>query len=93
MINRKLEKKVNDLKKDETKSEQCSRRNNVKFSNIPNDIPHNQLEDKVIQICRDLGVEVDQNDIEGCHRLSASRCSRSDNKRVIVKFVNRKHSD
>ena len=30
-----------------------------KISNIPNDIPDNQLEDKVIQICREAGVEVD----------------------------------
>ena len=36
----------------------------MEFSNIPNDIADNQLEDKVKQICRELGVEVDQNDIE-----------------------------
>ena len=64
----------------------------MEFSNIPSNIPDNQLEDKVIQICRESGVEVDQNGIEGCHRLPASRYSRSDNKRVIVKFLNRKHS-
>ena len=64
----------------------------MEFSNIPNDIPDNQLEDKVIEICRESGVEVDQNEIEGCHRLHASRYSWSDNK-VIVKFVNRKHSE
>ena len=82
-----------DLEKKQAKSEQYSRRNNVEFSNIPNDIPDNQLEDKVIKICRESGVEVNQNDIEGCHRLPASRYSRSDNKRVIVKFLNRKHSE
>ena len=64
----------------------------MEFSYIPNDIPDNQLKDKVIKICRESGVEVNQNDIEGCHCLPASRYSRSDNKRVIVKFVNRKHS-
>ena len=36
----------------------------MEFSNIPNDIADNQLEDKVKQICRELEVEVDQNDIE-----------------------------
>ena len=46
-----------------------------------------------MQICRELGVEVDQNDTEGCHRLPVSRYSRSDNKEVIVKFVNRKNSE
>ena len=87
-----MRKKEIDLEKNQAKSEQYSRRNNMEFSNIPSNIPGNQLEDKVIQICRESGVEVDQNGIEGCHRLPASRYSRSDNKRVIVKFVNRKHS-
>ena len=85
MVNSKLEKRVIDLEKNQAKSEQYSRRNNVEFSNIPNDIPDNQLESKIIQICRDSGVEVDHNDIEGCHRLPVSRYIRVDNKRVIVK--------
>lgn len=62
-------------------SEQYSRRNNVEFSSIPNDIQNNQLEKKVIQICCKVGVEVHQNDIEGCHWLPVSRYSQSDNKR------------
>ena len=61
------------------------------FTNIPNDIPDNQLGSKVIEICHESGVEVDHHDIEGCHRVPVSRYSRDDNKRVIVKFVNRKH--
>ena len=73
-----------DLEKNHAKSEQCSRRNNLEFSNIPNDILFNQLEGKVIEICSESGVAVDQNDIEGCHGLPASKYSRSDNKRVIV---------
>ena len=93
VVNSKLEKRVIDLEKKQAKSEQYSRRNNVEFSDIPNDIPDNQLEDKIIEICRESGVEVDENDIEGCHRFPASRYSLSDNKRVIVKFLNRKHSE
>ena len=65
----------------------------MEFSNIPNDIRDNQLESNIIQICRESCVEVDHNDIEGCHRLPVSRYSRGDNKRVIVKFANRKHSE
>ena len=38
-----------DLEKNQAKSEKYSRRNNVEFINIPNDIPDNQLEDKVIR--------------------------------------------
>ena len=76
-----------------TKSEQYSRRNNVELSNIPNDIPDNQLENKVIQICCESGIEVDHNDIDGCPRLPVSRYSRGDKKRVIIKFINRKHTE
>ena len=49
----------------------------MEFSNIPNDIPDNQLESKEIQIC-DSGVKVDHNDIEGCSYLPVSRYSRGD---------------
>ena len=65
----------------------------MEFSNISNDIPDNQLEIKVIQICCESSVEADHNDVEGCHHLPVSRYSRGDNKRVNVKFVNRKHSE
>ena len=57
------------------KSGQYSSRNNVEFSNIPNDILDNQLKSKIIQICCESGVEVDHNDIEGCHHLPVSRYS------------------
>ena len=43
MVNSKFEKRVTDLEKKQAKSEQYSRRSNVEFSNIPNDIPDNQL--------------------------------------------------
>ena len=46
--------------------------NTVEFSNIPNDIPDNQLKSKEIQICCDSGVKVDHNDIEGCSYLPVS---------------------
>ena len=36
---------------------------------------------------------MDPKDIEGCHRLPLSRNSRGQDKKVIVKFVNRKHSE
>ena len=49
VVNSKLQKRVIDLKKNQTKLERYSRRNNVEFSNMPNDITYNQLESKVIQ--------------------------------------------
>ena len=53
----------------------------------------NNLEDKVIDIYKDAGIEIGHMDIEGCHRLPLSRNNAGGTKRVIVKFVNRKHSE
>ena len=47
----------------------------------------------MIGICRDPRVEIDPKDIEACHRLLLSRNSRGQDKKVIVKFVNRKLSE
>ena len=65
----------------------------METSGISNSIPDNDLENAVISISRDSGVEMDLNDIKGCDRLPLSRNSRGQDKRVIVKFVNRKHSE
>ena len=59
----------------EEMGEQCSHRNNREISGIPNSIPGKDLENTVISICNDSGVEIDQKDIEGCHRLPLSRNS------------------
>ena len=92
-VNRKLEDKIVYLEKNQAKGEQYSHRNNMEISGIPNTIPDNDLENTVISICRDSEVEIDPKDIEGCHRIPLSRNSRGQDKRVIVKFVNRKHSE
>ena len=67
--------------------------NNIELSAIPNDIPEDSLEKVAIDICHDSDVEFEPKDIEGCHCLPVSRYSRDSNKRVIVKFVNRKHPE
>ena len=82
-LNHKLEEKIVYL----------SRRNNIEISGIPNSILDENLENTVISISKDSGVEIDPKDIEGCHRLPLSRNSRGQDKRVIAKFVNRKHSE
>ena len=81
------------LKKVKPKSELYSWHNNIELSGIPNDIPEDNLEKVVIDICHDSDVEIEPKDIEGCHRLPVSRYSRDSNKSVIVKFVNRKHPE
>ena len=92
-VNEKLEEKIVYLEKDQGEGEQYSRRNNIEISGIPNRISDEDLENAIISICKDSGVEIDPRDVEGCHRLSLSRNSRGQDKRVIVKFVNRKHSE
>ena len=91
-VNTLLEKRVIELEKIQAKAEQYSRRNNVEVSGIPHEISDNNLEDKVIDICKDAGIELGHIDIEGCHQLLLSRNNAGGSKRVIVKFVNRKHS-
>ena len=87
-VNTLLQKRVIELEKSQTKAKQYSRRNNVEISGIPHEILNN-LEDKVIDICKDAGIEIGHMDIEGCHGLPLSKKNTGGTKRVIVKFVNR----
>ena len=88
-VNYLLKKRVIELEKSQAKEEQYSRRNNVEISGIPHEILDNNLEDKVIDICKDAGIEIGHMDIEGCHGLPLSKKNTGGTKRVIVKFVNR----
>ena len=54
------------------------------------DILLSLVDNTVINICKESGIDVDARDIEGCHRLPLSRNRRAHDKRVIVNFVNRK---
>ena len=92
-VNAKLKERIISLEKSHVKSVQYSPRNNVELSGIRNDIPEDNLEKVESDICHDSDLEIEQKDIEGCHRLPDSRYSRDYNKRVIVKFVNRKHPE
>ena len=65
----------------------------MEISGIPNDVLDNDLEEKVIEICKDSDIVITSSDIEGCHRLPLERNTTSENKRVIVKIVNKKHSE
>ena len=86
-VNHKPEDKTVFLEKNQAKVEQYSRRSNVEISGKPTNIRDNDLENTMISICRDSGVEIDPKDIEGCHRIPFSRNSRGHDKRVIFKFV------
>ena len=92
-MNSRLEERIINLEKNQAKGEQYSRRNNVELSGIPNSICDEDLENTVINICKESGIDVNGRDIEGCYRLSLSRNRRGHDKRVIVKFVNWKYAE
>ena len=79
-VNQKFKDKIVYLEKNQAKGEEYSRRSNAEISGIPNTIPDNNLQNTVISICRDTGVEIDPKDIEVYHRLPLSRKSRGQDK-------------
>ena len=50
--------------------EQYSRKNDVETSGIPHEIMDNNLEDKIINLCKYAGIERGQIYVEDYHRLS-----------------------
>ena len=88
-----LEKKVKSLEIQISKDEQYNRHNCVEFSGIPDTINDDNLEDTIIEACKDINIDVSETDIEACHRLPVRRNATNASKRVIVKFVNRKHAE
>ena len=62
------------------------------FSGIPDTI-NDDVEDTIIEACKDINIDVNETDIEACHRLPVRRNATNASKRVIVKFVSRKHAE
>ena len=60
---------VTELEKQQAKMEKYSRRKNVEISGISNEISDEYLEEMVIGICREPGIELNHYDIDACHRL------------------------
>ena len=83
-VNQNLQNRIVNLQKQQSKSEQYNRRNNVEISGISNEC--------VIRIWKDSGIDVNSLDIEGCHRLPLGRNATNTTKRMVAKFLNRKHS-
>ena len=85
--------RVTELEKQQVITWQYSRRNNVELSGISNEISDEDLEKKVIDIWKESGINLNPYDIEVCHRIPSRCVNTSNSKRMIVKFVNRKHSE
>ena len=73
------------LEIDSNKQDQHNRRNHLDIQGIPDSVPDDQLEEKVIKIFKQINVKINTFDIEDCHRMSKSK------KTNIVRFVNRKN--
>ena len=92
-VNNVLENRIVNLEQKLSKNEQYGRRNNVEISEISNQIPDQDLEENVVKICKDSDINISPVDIAGCHRLPLGPLQTITAKGVIVKFVNRKHSE
>ena len=58
IVNTRLEERITNLEKNQAKREQYSRRNNVELSGILNSICDEDLENTVINICKESGIDV-----------------------------------
>ena len=63
------------------------------MSGILNEVSDQNIEESIIGICNDSGVDINALDIKGYPRLPFGRNAVKTTKRLIVKFVNRKHSE
>lgn len=72
--------------------EQYTRRHNIIITGISDTIRHENLEIKVIEILRTIGININHYDILACHRLYRHPNSRYPAK-TIIRFLNRKIVD
>ena len=86
--NQRLRKKVNVLE-NKILTLESGRRNNIEITGIPDSVPDQNLEEKVVDILNEISVNVSPKDIEACHRVGVSKNS---SKKTIVSFIKRKHA-
>ena len=58
-------------------------RDTLEIVGIPNSVDNSVLEEKVRGVFKKMGVEIDEQDVQVCHRLKKKE-------RTIIKFVNKK---
>ena len=54
---------------------QYGKRNNLKITEIQNDVSEKNLEEKVIHVMSEIQVNLSGSDVEACHRIGKSRKS------------------
>ena len=87
--NAKLRNRVEVLESKFNQLEQYGRRNNINVSGILDSLGDNELECSVIKIMKANDIEVDNRDIEACHKIDKSK---GNSKKTIVGFCKRKLS-
>lgn len=86
-----LESKVSTLEVELQLTNQYGRRNNMEITGVPSHTADgNELQSKVIEILNAVDIDIDDSDIEDCHRLPLSKNSSTKDKKVIVRFTNRR---
>ena len=73
---------------------QYGKRNNLKITEIQNDVSEKNLEEKVIHVLSEIQVNLSGSDVEACHRIGKSRNSSkttaTTTTTTIVQFINSK---
>ena len=67
-----------------------SRRNNVEFYNIPENVKQNEVERYVLNLLKSVKININSYDIVAVHRIGRKSSKRPRN--VIVRFLNRKNA-
>ena len=83
MVSSNLENRLINIERDIHLQEQYSRRECLEIVGIPAEIADKDLESKVCDVMKEIGVDLSGSDIQACHRLRKKD-------RTIIKFTNRK---
>ena len=70
-VNSELVKYVTELQRQCWANAQYPRRECLEITSIPQNIEHNQLEGKVIQVLTKVGCNIISDNVEACHRISS----------------------
>ena len=84
-----LENKILTLESEHHSLEQYGQRNNIEITEIPDSVPDQNLEEKVVDSLNEITVNVSPKDIEVCHCVGVLKNS---SKKTIGRFINRKHA-
>ena len=71
-----LDTKVLTLEGEHNSLDWYGRRNNIKITGIPDNVPNQNLEEKLMNNLNEISVDVSPKDIEACHRVGVSKITK-----------------